>query len=239
VCLSPGRGDRNPSIAPFGAPTETEEPFCGRFADPRLTPWAIAYRAFGTQVQALASVAPATKNRHTPGSRTPGLSRARPSAAVCRLGSSPGLPASGGSHVPGSLFRVPCSRPLAVPGPWPMTTDKGRMTVVPHSALVTPFPALLYSHGCPQVSCFPFPVPVPGSPFPVPAFSLGTGVPRFPSPHSLAFIVYLSTAPKVIHNGVWQCVHVKNHQIRVKIDQKGDVYRQKAIKKARISSCPS
>jgi len=31
----------------------------------------------------------------------------------------------------------------------------------------------------------------------------------------------------------------KNHQIRVKIDQKGDVFRQKAIKKARISSCPS
>ena len=31
----------------------------------------------------------------------------------------------------------------------------------------------------------------------------------------------------------------KNHQIRVKIDQKGDVFRQKGIKKARISSCPS
>ena len=219
VCLSPGRGDRNPSIAPFGAPTETEEPFCGPFADPRLTPWAIAYRAFGTQVQALASVAPATKNRHTPGSRTPGLSRARPSAAVCRLGSSPGLPASGGSHVPGSLFRVPCSRPLAVPGPWPMTTDKGRMTVVPHSALCifafsarNPFPRLGLQK---QVS------------------------PGIARAASLLLIVYLSTAPKVIHNGVWQCVHVKNHQIRVKIDQKGDVYRQKAIKKARISSCPS
>jgi len=34
-------------------------------------------------------------------------------------------------------------------------------------------------------------------------------------------------------------VHVKNHQIRVKNDQKGDVFRQKGIKKARISSCPS
>ena len=31
----------------------------------------------------------------------------------------------------------------------------------------------------------------------------------------------------------------KNHQIRVKINQKGDVFRQKGIKKARISSCPS
>jgi hypothetical protein len=31
----------------------------------------------------------------------------------------------------------------------------------------------------------------------------------------------------------------KNHQIRVKIGQKGDVFRQKGIKKARISSCPS
>ena len=31
----------------------------------------------------------------------------------------------------------------------------------------------------------------------------------------------------------------KSRQIRVKIDQKGDVFRQKAIKKARVSSCPS
>ena len=31
----------------------------------------------------------------------------------------------------------------------------------------------------------------------------------------------------------------KNRQIRVKIDQKGDVFRQKAIKIERISSCPS
>jgi hypothetical protein len=44
---------------------------------------------------------------------------------------------------------------------------------------------------------------------------------------------------QVIHSGVCEKVHVKNHQIRVKIDQKGDVFRQKAIKKARISSCPS
>ena len=43
----------------------------------------------------------------------------------------------------------------------------------------------------------------------------------------------------VIHNGVCTSVHVKNRQIRVKIDQKGDVFRQKAIKKARVSSCPS
>jgi hypothetical protein len=49
----------------------------------------------------------------------------------------------------------------------------------------------------------------------------------------------LRTSLGVIHNGVCPCVHVKNHQIRVKIDQKGDVFRQKGIKKARISSCPS
>jgi hypothetical protein len=55
----------------------------------------------------------------------------------------------------------------------------------------------------------------------------------------LLLIVYLSTASKVIHNGVCPCVHVTNHQIRVKIDQKGDVFRQKAIKNERKSSCPS
>ena len=44
---------------------------------------------------------------------------------------------------------------------------------------------------------------------------------------------------QVIHNGVRPKVPVKNHQIRVKIDQKGDVFHQKAIKNARISSCPS
>jgi len=51
------------------------------------------------------------------------------------------------------LFPVACSL-FPVPGPWPMTDDKGPMTVVPHSALVTPFPALLYGHTCPQVSGF-------------------------------------------------------------------------------------
>jgi len=60
--------------------------------------------------------------------------------------------------------------------------------------------------------------PVPRSPFPVP---------------DVAF------SQQVIHNGVCPRVHVANHQIRVKIDQKGDVFRQKGIKKARISSCPS
>ena len=60
---------------------------------------------------------------------------------------------------------------------------------------------------------------------------------RFSAP--LLLIVYLSTAPKVIHNGVCTSVHVKNPQIRVKIGQKGDVFRQKAIKNERISSCPS
>jgi hypothetical protein len=60
---------------------------------------------------------------------------------------------------------------------------------------------------------------------------------RFSAP--LLLIVYLSTVPKVIHNGVWPFVHVKNRQIRVKIGQKGDVFRQKAIKNERISSYPS
>jgi hypothetical protein len=34
-------------------------------------------------------------------------------------------------------------------------------------------------------------------------------------------IVYLSIAAKVMHNEVWPCVHVANHQIRVKIGQNG------------------
>jgi hypothetical protein len=63
--------------------------------------------------------------------------------------------------------------------------------------------------------------------------------PGFVRPAPLLLIVYLSTVPKVIHNGVCPSVHVKNHQIRIKIDQKGDVFRQKAIKNERISSCPS
>ena len=77
-----------------------------------------------------------------------------------------------------------------------------------HSALITPVPAFVYGHGCPQVSGCLFPVP-------------------------------RSRLLGVIHNGVCPRVHVKNHQIRVKIDQKDDVFRQKGIKKARISSCPS
>ena len=50
--------------------------------------------------------------------------------------------------------------------------------------------AFLPRDGCPQVS---------GAPF-------------------LYLIVYLSRAPKVIHIGVCPCVHVKNRQIRVKIE---------------------
>ena len=65
VGLSPGRGDRYPSIAPSGAPTETEEPFCGPFAHPRLTPWAIAYRAFGTLGPGASIRCPCHKNGHT------------------------------------------------------------------------------------------------------------------------------------------------------------------------------
>ena len=51
--------------------------------------------------------------------------------------------------------------------------------------------------------------------------------------------LHVAFSQQVIHNGVCPRVHVKNHQIRVKIDQKGDVFRQKAIKNERISSCPS
>jgi len=69
------------------------------------------------------------------------------------------------------------------------------------------------------------------STFYAPHFSPMMGVTRFPVPRSPLL--------RVIHSGVCQKGHVKNHQIRVKIDQKDDVFRQKGIKKARISSCPS
>jgi len=62
-------------------------------------------------------------------------------------------------------------------------------------------------------------------------FSPRTGVPRCPVPGSPLL--------GVIHSGVCPKVPVKFHQIRVKIDQKGDVFRQKGIKNERISSCPS
>jgi hypothetical protein len=92
-----------------------------------------------------------------------------------------------------------------------MTNDKGPMTAVPHSALVAPVPALVYGHGCPQVS---------GAPF--------------SSAYSISFDSAKSYPQRRM--AIRPC---KNHQIRVKIDQKGDVFRQKGIKKARISSCPS
>jgi hypothetical protein len=82
------------------------------------------------------------------------------------------------------------------------------------------------------VACFPF----PGLPAIASGFAKATpdesGEGGFPFP-DVAF------SQQVIHNGVWPSVHVTNHQIRVKIDQKGDVFRQKGIKKARVSSCPS
>jgi hypothetical protein len=142
--------------------------------------------------------------------------------------------------VPRSLFPIPESRPLPVPrcrfpnsGRWP-----------PSAILAVP------------LSLVPrFRFPVPCSPFPVPRFRPYSALrtrnscsrlglqkqvsPGFRFSAPLLLIVYLSTAPKVIHNGVCPSVHVKNHQIRVKIDQKGDVFRQKAIKNERISSCPS
>jgi len=69
------------------------------------------------------------------------LPGSRPSAAVCHFGSFLSLPAFGGPLVPqpARLWRVFCP-PLPVPGPWPMTDDKGPMTVVPHSAICNAFP---------------------------------------------------------------------------------------------------
>ena len=93
---------------------------------------------------------------------------------------------------------------------------------------------------CPPLAGFRF--PVPRSRFP----ALCRRLPfwQFPRPSplrpSVPFLLHFSPiGTEVVHNGVWPCVHVTNHQIRVKIDQKGDVFRQKGIKKARISSCPS
>jgi len=63
--------------------------------------------------------------------------------------------------------------------------------------------------------------------------------PGFSRCFSLFPIPDVAFSQQVMHNGSCPIVHVKNHQIRIKIDQKGDVFRQKGIKKARISSCPS
>jgi hypothetical protein len=81
--------------------------------------------------------------------------------------SRPRLPTASGAGVWLFAFQSAIRTPqsamlLPVPPaclPPQLTNDKGRMTVVPHSALVTPFPALLYGHGCPQV----FGAPSPGA----------------------------------------------------------------------------
>jgi hypothetical protein len=162
--------------------------------------------------------------------------------------------------LPSSLCPLSLVRgPLACPPP---AQGFGFLPFNPHSAirnafrrpsaLVTPYSALRYGHRCPQwparlasLAGFRFPglpasggspVPVPRSLFPVPAFLPSH---RCPQVSRSLFPVPRSRLLGVIHNGVWPCVHVKNRQIRVKIDQKGDVFRQKGIKKARISSCPS
>jgi len=137
----------------------------------------------------------------------------------------------------------------------------------PHSALVTPVPALLYGHGCPQVSGSPACPPLAGlpavasakagSPFPgLPAIASGfakatpdeSGEGGFPPFFPAARVspgfrhpVFRSLFPAF---GSYAQRRMpmracKNHQIRVKIDQNGDVFRQKAIKNERISSCPS
>ena len=96
------------------------------------------------------------------------------------------------------------------------------------AALVTPFPALLYGHGCPQVfgspACPPLagsPSPVPCSRFPVPAFAPGH---RCPQVSGAPFPVPGSPLLGVIHNGVWPFVHVKTIK-----------FGSKSIKKATFS----
>jgi hypothetical protein len=94
------------------------------------------------------------------------------------------------------------------------------MTAVPHSALsalVTPLPALAYKNSaCGAIvspsSALTYKNRCPqasGSPFPVPR----------------------SRLLGVIHNGVCQSVHVKNRQIRVKIDQNGVKFGSKSDQK--------
>jgi len=80
-------------------------------------------------------------------------------------------------------------------------------------------------------------LPVPRSRFP--AVVRPAACPPLAGPSATFFVDFLPIGTAVIHNGSCQLSHVKFRQIRVKIDQKGDVFRQKAIKKARISSCPS
>ena len=144
----------------------------------------------------------------------------RPSAAVCRFGSSLAPRPLACPPLAGFRFPVPRSRfPLLLP-----------------SALVTPVPALLYGDRCPQVSGSLSPAPC--SRFPVPCSRLSPQARvspgfRFPVPGS-PFPAFGSYPQRRMP--ICPC---KNHQIRVKIDQKGDVFRQKGIKKARVSSCPS
>ena len=145
-----------------------------------------------------------------------------PPSAILAVSSSPDPHPS--PLIPRSLFPVPCSRPFA--------NDKGPMTVVPPSAVwnFTPRPRnsiarLGLQKQRTRGDCNPlsrldlqkqvspgFRFPVSGSP--LPAFG------SYPQRHM-------------------QMRACKTRQIRVKIDQKGDVFRQKAIKKARIPSCPS
>jgi hypothetical protein len=116
--------------------------------------------------------------------------RSRPSAAVCRFGSSlpPGLPACG-----------LCVRSPALP-------LFSFSLCIPHSALRTPHSALRTLNSCSRLTLRP------------------RVSPGFRFSASLLLIVYLSTAPKVIHNGVWPFVHVKTIK-----------FGSKSIKKATFS----
>ena len=91
---------------------------------------------------------------------------------------------------------------------------------------------------------------VPGPRIPIPGrwpssaiLAVSSACPPLAGPSPLRpvpfFMDSIPIGTEVVHNGVCTSVHVQNHQIRVKIDQKGDVFRQKGTKKARISSCPS
>jgi len=168
-----------------------------------------------------------------PESRIPIPARGPPSA-VLAVPLSLGLPAFGGPlSLPAScagLLLLPFNPQSAIRNVFFTRNSFPRLGLQKRVSPGFPFPGLPASGGPARCS----------SGFPerrrVPAFAARHGCPQV---SGRPFPVPRSPLLGVIHNGVCPSVHVKNRQIRVKIDQKGDVFRQKAIKKARISSCPS
>jgi len=160
----------------------------------------------------------------------PNVRRCRLAIAESRAFPVPGLPAWAGSPPPNpdsrplaavcrfGSFLVPCPSSLRAALIVAYSAPACRRQVL-HSTLRTCLPAgrLRTRNSFSRLSLRPqvspgFRFPVSGSPFP-------------------AFGSYQQR-----RMAMRPC---KNHQIRVKIGQKGDVFRQKGIKKARISSCPS